>query len=574
MDSAAAVRMAMRPGGTETVFQPIGSLEDGREFGYEALSRPRLDPPMDRPDAVLAAAETCGLSVELDRCWREQALASAATAIPEHSLLFINVLPRALTEHVWTPAAAVRLVRGFGFSPDRIVIELTERDSISDFDAIRRMVGQMRAAGFLVAIDDVGAGSSTLQAVAELRPDFVKLDRWLTNGIGFDSARRSIVESMVRLAQSTRARVIAEGIERLDELENLAGLGVDFGQGYLLGVPHSKPPGVSADAVAGIVRARQRVGERDDAAARRTAGDLATPTLWFPGTLPSSALWDAFESDELLDAVAVDLGRTIGFVTRHRAYRMLGGQFGYSLRAKRPVEEFAERAFTIDASDSLREAAQVALRRPTRFRHDPLAVLEADRYVGAIDVADLFACVLTHEVNDARDVNPLTGLPGNRLIRREVSRAMSGDEPVVCLYVDIDHFKVFNDRYGFAAGDLAIAELGLLLQRAVRDCRADAFVGHIGGDDFVLLLGSEDAFAVEAGLRAELADRWFDPERRTAAERLTVSACGVSIDSFHGTSYEELAGGLAKLKSHLKRAGGDRIVIPHAVAPGCYADAA
>ncbi|MBK9545021.1 MAG: EAL domain-containing protein [Dehalococcoidia bacterium] len=134
-----------------------------------------------------------------------------------------------------TAGALEATTRQFGLSPERVVLELTEGEKIDDFDRMRRVLGGFRSRGFLIAIDDAGAGQSSLQSVVELRPDYIKLDRWLSRDIEFDRSRRSMVQALVGFAHQVRARVVAEGIETYEQLDAFIDLGVDFGQGYIFG---------------------------------------------------------------------------------------------------------------------------------------------------------------------------------------------------------------------------------------------------------------------------------------------------------------------------------------------------
>jgi EAL domain-containing protein (putative c-di-GMP-specific phosphodiesterase class I)/DNA-binding response OmpR family regulator len=217
----------LRDGAYAPVFQPVVDLQSGNVIGYEALTR---FTDGTRPDRRFADAAAVGLGVELELGCLSAALESS-TGLPSDRWLSLNVSPDLLLE----PRRLKRMLRGIGRP---IVLEVTEHVGIEDYPAFRTAVGSM-GPGLRLAVDDAGAGFSSFRHILELRPQFVKLDIGLVHGIEDDDIRQALVAGIVYFARKSGCRLIAEGIETVGERHVLRSLGVELGQGYLLGRPRS-----------------------------------------------------------------------------------------------------------------------------------------------------------------------------------------------------------------------------------------------------------------------------------------------------------------------------------------------
>ena len=214
-------RHAFRP-----VFQPIVELATGETVGYEALTRFSDGVP---PDTRFADAASIGLGLDLEAATLEAAL-SAATGLPDLAWLDVNVSPELILERSTLRAILAR------HAGRRIVLEVTEHQAVSDYSAFRAAMAAVDP-NLELAVDDAGAGFASLRHILELRPGFVKLDRWLVTDLQADEARQAMIAGVLHFAQSTGCRIIAEGIETVAERDALLALGIELGQGYLLGRP-------------------------------------------------------------------------------------------------------------------------------------------------------------------------------------------------------------------------------------------------------------------------------------------------------------------------------------------------
>ncbi|MBC3476246.1 EAL domain-containing protein [Pseudomonas taiwanensis] len=262
--SALSVILAHRS--IHSLFQPIISPNDGRIFGHEALSRGPSNSPLHSPLNLFTIARQAGRLTELEATCRE----SACRRFSEQNLegkLFLNISPESLLEPHYPSGRTLKLLEQLGLSPSRVVIELTEQTPTDDFQLLFNALHHYRDMGFSIALDDLGAGYSSLRLWSELRPDYVKIDRHFIDGIHCDPLKREFVGSILQIARASKAQVIAEGIELAEELAVLMEMGVDLVQGYLLGRPlefgmkdnlpvplHTRPserPSVSLNATVG-----------------------------------------------------------------------------------------------------------------------------------------------------------------------------------------------------------------------------------------------------------------------------------------------------------------------------------
>jgi PAS domain S-box-containing protein len=212
------------------VFQPIVDLQSGRVVGAEALTRFTAEPARS-PDKWFAEAATVGLGGELQRITLRRAL-DHIDELPPGAYLSVNVSPSLLSD----AAPLLRSVDG-----TRLVVELTEHEEIADYDALTAASAELRTRGIRFAIDDAGAGYSSLTHVLRLLPDIVKLDISITRGADTDLARQALARALVEFAGKLGATVVAEGVETAAELRTLAGLGVACGQGYHMARPGPLP---------------------------------------------------------------------------------------------------------------------------------------------------------------------------------------------------------------------------------------------------------------------------------------------------------------------------------------------
>jgi EAL domain-containing protein (putative c-di-GMP-specific phosphodiesterase class I)/GGDEF domain-containing protein len=226
------LRDAIRERAVYVDYHPIVEAESKRIFGYEALAR-GVSRPLRSPEVMFDVAAEADLVWELSRLCRARAIEGIATRLKADELLFINVDPLDFND----PAFNENEIE----NPERVVIEITERTAIKDYPKFRDRLKAFRDKGFRFAVDDAGSGYAGLGSIANLEPDFIKLDISLINSIDTNFIKQNLVEGRVRFSNEHGAMVIAEGVERAEEFETVNALGVHLVQGFFLHKPSGAP---------------------------------------------------------------------------------------------------------------------------------------------------------------------------------------------------------------------------------------------------------------------------------------------------------------------------------------------
>lgn len=226
------VEAMLMSGNLLTAFQPIRALDTGAVIGVEALTRfLSAEHPGMAPQAWFAEAASVGLDVDLEILALRSAL-SAAAWLPGDLHVSVNVSPRACLDD-----RVAGILKDCRIPLARIVLELTEHYEVADYGPLAEALAPLRTAGLRIAVDDAGAGFASMRHIVELKPDLIKLDRVVIAGINTDAGLRALGAAMVGFAREIGSVLVAEGIETEAELATVKALGMDAGQGYLLGRP-------------------------------------------------------------------------------------------------------------------------------------------------------------------------------------------------------------------------------------------------------------------------------------------------------------------------------------------------
>ncbi|WP_169357121.1 GGDEF domain-containing protein [Thermodesulfobacterium hveragerdense] len=196
----------------------------------------------------------------------------------------------------------------------------------------------------------------------------------------------------------------------------------------------------------------------------------------------------------------------VGQLQRRRFLeRIILGKYGYGihLNGNKKVRDVMEPpGLTLEASNTIEEAAMQLQNRTYPHTYDDIIVVEKGRYLGVVSVSLLIEALAQKSLMLAKDANPLTGLPGNWAIKNVIEEKISKMEDFDVIYIDINHFKPFNDKYGFAKGDEVIISLGNILKKTV-SAKRNTFVGHIGGDDFIVICPPEASLEIAEKIKEE-----------------------------------------------------------------------
>jgi EAL domain-containing protein (putative c-di-GMP-specific phosphodiesterase class I)/GGDEF domain-containing protein len=486
----------MRTNGLHPVFQPIVSLQNGAIFSHEALIRGPQGTALQTPDVLLAAAANEDINFEFEnacittalRCWG---------ARQESGRLFVNISAEVL-QQVFRQCgrdALMNLVRELGVLPRMLVLEITEYERVVDMDYLADVVREIRSAGVSLALDDFGDGRSSLRLWSQLKPEFVKIDKYFTKDISQHADKLKTIQALQQISAIFDTSLVAEGIETADDLRVLRDLGIPYGQGYFLGRPALLPREQAQQAALDVMTDR-RVAVFPELRRASNAGSLSrlavmeAPTVDLATT--NNELAQLFLSDEKLHSVALVNGtRPIGIINRSRFMNEYSKLFYREIWGPKPCLTHANlEPRLIERNHNVDELIGILTSDDQRYLVDGFIVINNGRYEGVGTGEQLVRSVTETRIEAARHANPLTFLPGNIPISQHIERLLKRGVEFVACYADLNNFKPFNDQYGFWRGDEMIR---LVAKIALEHCDAQRdFVGHVGGDDFIILYQSGD----------------------------------------------------------------------------------
>jgi EAL domain-containing protein (putative c-di-GMP-specific phosphodiesterase class I) len=228
-----------------TFFQPILKLNTGETIGYEALNRPSVTDYFPNTEMFY---EFVGQSNQVfffecfcrNISFKRYIDRLQGNLQKENSLLFINIHPHVMLDSNYHCGETLQLLSELGIEPNQIVFELTEKSAVTDFPLFEKVLSNYRSQGFRIAIDDVGSGYNSLKTLIYLKPEFIKLDKALIQNIDQKVEQQQLVKLIVEYAKHSSTEIIAEGIERHEDLAYIVAQGVHYGQGYALGKPHQE----------------------------------------------------------------------------------------------------------------------------------------------------------------------------------------------------------------------------------------------------------------------------------------------------------------------------------------------
>lgn len=475
------------------LYQPIVNLQSGQIIGYEGLIRGPSDSPLHAPTKLFSVARLDGKTIELERLCRRIHI-DQFLALGLAGKLFLNMSPDALMMPAGDVGASLMYSQIVGMPAENIVIELTESEATSNYSLLRQAASDYRGFGLQIAIDDLGEGFSSLRRWSELRPEYVKIDKYFVQGIDNDAVKRQFVRSIFEMAQQSRSEVIAEGIETEAELAAVLSLGIQYGQGYLLARPAAAPMAVLPQATLRLLAPApsKRPLMNDAYKSVATARKILRPVPAVADTILTNDVYDIFKKQPELQVLAVlREGLPVGLIHRLRMLDRLARPYHRELYGNKPCDQFIEnQPLIVDHQTSLQDLGYLFTEANPHHLSDGFIITEEGRFIGVGTGFDLIREITQMQIHAARYANPLTQLPGNVPINEHIEALLAREEPFAVCYCDLDHFKAFNDLYSYRKGDEAIQITANLLREHI-DPNSD-FVGHIGGDDFIVVFKSRN----------------------------------------------------------------------------------
>ncbi|MEV0373780.1 GGDEF domain-containing protein [Streptomyces sp. NPDC050636] len=520
-------------------YQPVVNLATGSVAALEILARPE-DGAVD----VLASAHRCP---DLDAELAALAVRSAAhqeTLLPLH----VNVFAATVAELPGLTSLG-KAVHEVGRRPWEITLDIGGPFTHVPHRSLLEAVAALRDEGYRICADGVGDGDLPLRLLGDLAPDLVKLDASLCAGLDSDRGRRAAVAAMRQLCDQVGGLLAIEGVETERQYAAARDAGVQLAQGYLFGPPARRPaadiylPAVHPPAVSGPA-----------APYGPPAGPPVAQFLQPAALLPMSASAGTVRSHltgfpAVSGVLLVDTdGVPVRAIDRDRFLLSLSGRYGHALYADRPALRLADRPRTVGAEATAWQVLDVIAEGDRDRTGDDVAVVdERGRCMGVVHLADILRALAESRVEEAARLNPLTRLPGSDAVNGEVDRRIAEGRTFALSWLDVDGFKQVNDGAGFAAGDELIRSVGRVLAEVAAGEPA-ARVGHIGGDDFLVLAEPERL--------GPFAEALLDTAWSAGGLPVTLSLATVVCPPGSVTGHRQAAAALAPLKKAAKALAG------------------
>lgn len=562
------------------LFQPVINMKKGEIVGYEGLIRGPSDSPLHSPMNLFKAARTHGLSVEIEHLCRRVVLERFAELnLP--GKLFLNVSPEMLMQPQARHGETLEYIQQVAIQPERVIIELTENEPTYDYDLLREAVMHYRGMGFQIAIDDLGAGFSSLRLWSELRPEYVKIDMHFVQGINHDPVKLQFVRSIQEIAEHSGSVVIAEGIETENELLLIRDLGIAYGQGYHIARPLPNPALMLSAEVGNLLKGDSvSVYPHNSALGRNlvTARKLLRTVPLAAPSMSNNDVCALFNDNPDLQTIpVVEHDRPLGLIARRDLVDRFARLYLRELYGRKSCVTFMDAApLMVDLNTSVQGLSQMIVDAEQHHLSNGFIITERGCYRGMGTGHDVMREITRMQINAARYANPLTLLPGSVPVNEHVERLLQNDARFTACYVDLDHFKPFNDVYGYRRGDDVIQLTGRLL---IEHCDPNRdFVGHIGGDDFIVLFQSEDweircrmllrKFEEDNAASFSAADRanggYLAEDRRgeTVFHPLTSLSIGaLRVEPGQFASHHQIAAAASEAKKQAKKIAGNSLFI-------------
>lgn len=463
--------------------EPLVELNTGNILGWEpAFALPQSENFQMMESTLLFAVET-GLITEFNNLCLRMGITNAPY-LEGGQRLFLNLHPEALQQ-------------GFAFEtlfnmllPSRLEekdVVLQAADTLNGLHG-EELVNQLRELKRLnisIGLNNINVETLKLQLLVQLRPEYIKLNL-ATPGTFENSNTPVLLKGLLALSQVINAKLIVDGINSSLDLSQLTAMGVYAGKGKVLTELECRVPD--------NIHCKNTSSNADHMICRSPAGELSVPACTVSPDTPVSHVQELLHHQAPLSQVVVVNGlRPVGLIMKYTLDDQLSTQFGLSLYMNRPISKLMDTGFfQVEADQPLEEVARKAMKRPDDKLYDDIVVTKKGALFGLLSVQRMLDTMAQVQLELAKGANPLTGLPGNVAIETTIEKRAKAKKQTSLAYVDLDNFKVYNDVYGFENGDRIIRLTAKTLSEAMKQHgKHDDLLGHVGGDDFVIIADRE-----------------------------------------------------------------------------------
>ncbi len=471
----------------ESLFQPIVVLKQYQIIGYHASIQGPVDTVLQSSAALYEAADHYQLSVRLQQI----ALATIIENYAKFKLsqkLFLNVNLSFLSELDFKIEHIVDHIDRCGLDHHEIVIILSSLPH-HDYKLILEKVTCLRNQEFKIGLYDLDTSYSSIRQWSELLPDFVIINKHIIQALPDDLCNLNFIRLLQTLAHGMNCHLLAEGVDHQHQIDNLTELAVSAAYGYYFAEPTSAPslhtplnfppihinhllPPLGATTtitIEGICRRMPHIESNTKVKA----------TLKFLQKFNDQDIFPV-----LNNTIPVGLISKNSFLSH-----VFSSNYGLDLFGHKPITEFLEEnPLIVESSLSIEEVSQ--LLTSNAYFNKAFVVTHRGNYLGVGVILDLLQAMTHLQIQNAQHANPLTLLPGSHALNSMMDRLLSKNQLFTVAYFDLDNFKPYNDIYGYSQGDEIIKLVAKLLKKHV--IPSTSHIGHIGGDDFIVIFTTEE----------------------------------------------------------------------------------
>ncbi len=473
-------------------FQPIIYSHSGKIYAVEALLRNvQQVPGLNSIDDLFNLAFNDDYLYELDLQLREKAISKFSQINIDNLKLFYNLDNRIIYNKKYSQGNTAKILKKYNLTKDRVCFELSEKGTDIEQNALSTMIQKYRDSGYSIAIDDFGIGVSGLKLLYFSEAKIIKLDRFFLTNIDQDSKKKLFCSSIIEMAHIMGMLVVAEGIETEKEFYTCKDIGADFIQGYLVQKPTTNHKDITSNYLNIITLINEDKRVNNSFMDEEFIEEISPLHI-------NTSLYDLFvhfKEDTKNNFVPIidEFENFLGIIYETDIKKISYSQYGLSLAQNKTFSstlvKYIKPALNVEISwgiDKILETYNLNSKNSLG-----IFITQSGKYKGFINLNSLLTLSYKRNIEIATNQNPLTKLPGNNQIEKFIDKTLRKNQKTIThiIYFDFNDFKPFNDIYGFRQGDRAILIFSEQLQKRYPK---DAFIAHIGGDDFFVGLKNYD----------------------------------------------------------------------------------
>lgn len=472
-------------------FQPIVNINNGKIYAVEALIR-NYERDFTIIFEIFDKAYNENMLYDLDLELREIVIKKFSNININNLKLFYNLDNRLLNINDFDDSHTVNLLNKYNLSKNNLCFELSEKDTLQNSNNLLNLLDVYKEHGYNIAIDDFGIGVSGLKLMYFSEASFIKIDQFFIRNIHTDAKKRLFCSSIINMAHIMGSKVIAEGIEDEKEYYVCKEIGFDFLQGYLIQKAQLDIKYIEKKykIIDDLVSKDKRLNDKNilsdkyiqDIKSLNINDSLYNLFVYFKNN-PSNTFVPIINDESELEGVINELD------IKDMSYSQYGLALAKNLSQNSDLKRYLKSVHSVELSWGVDKTLEVY--NMNTGNKKGIFITKANKYYGFISVDNLLTLSYKRNIEIAKDQNPLSKLPGNNQIEQRLELVFSTytENTYHIVYFDFNDFKPFNDSYGFRQGDRAILIFSELLKKHFEK---EAFIAHIGGDDFFALFKNKD----------------------------------------------------------------------------------